>query len=343
MEIYSINVKKEKDILSARDRARVICEELGFQVTNQLQVTTSVFELGKNILEHGKGGRITFSLQTEGDDIDLVIEGQDNGPGMTDDDIKDLLAGKKSSAANRGVPAMKRLMDSIEIDSDPGDGTNIRLTKRKAAQQKSIASNIVSFFQQKVSGRESPSLSQELRIQNQNLVQTLSLFEEKNEELANANQELLDFKKQLEESNNELQERTAELQEALLNLGDRTTELEAQNRRFTAVLQQMREGVVITDRSGVVVNANKQFCNRISTEEKKLVGLTKTEWQNFLDKHHTLADKEWTQFQKELEAAPTEAHTLTLTTHDEKCTVTCRITPLLDGDNKFNGRLWFFE
>ena len=54
MEIFSLDIQEDRDILAARDRARVICDELGFAVTQQLQANHVGFELGKNILEHGK-------------------------------------------------------------------------------------------------------------------------------------------------------------------------------------------------------------------------------------------------------------------------------------------------
>ncbi|MGC9328647.1 MAG: ATP-binding protein, partial [Candidatus Hinthialibacter sp.] len=239
-----------------RDRARVICEELGFSVTQQLQVTTAVFELGKNILEHGGGGEIDFSLQTDGDILTLEVIGKDVGPGISDEEIEELLkTGSSKSTANRGIPAMKRLMDSIEIESEPGAGAIIRLSKQRAKSAKNLAQNIVGFLQDKFKTRNKLTLSEELRKQNINLVQTLSLYEEKNDELQKKNKELLDLKQQLENSNAELHNRTAELQEALLSLGDRTSELEAQNRRFTAVMEQIPGGVVITDRSGVVTKA----------------------------------------------------------------------------------------
>ena len=158
MEIFSLDIQEDRDILAARDRARVICDELGFAVTQQLQVTTSVFELGKNILEHGKGGKIIFSISTEDDTIFLEVIGQDNGPGLTQDEVHELLInGSSTSTANRGVPAMKRLMDSLDIDSAPGHGTSIRMVKKRPiSSSKTIAGNIVSFLQQKFSTRKTP-------------------------------------------------------------------------------------------------------------------------------------------------------------------------------------------
>ncbi|RJP35541.1 MAG: PAS domain-containing protein [Candidatus Omnitrophota bacterium] len=344
MEIYSQEIQDEKDIIATRDRARVICEELGFGITQQLQVATSVFELGKNILEHGGGGSISFSILTDGDSISLQAEGQDHGPGLTDSQIEELLKSGSSTTALRGVAAMKRLMDNIEIESELDKGTCIRLIKKKTQSTKNLARNIVSFLQQKFSSRKNPSLSEELRIQNLNLVQTLSLYEEKNQELEATNKELLDLKLQLEKSNAELQDRTSELQEALLSLGDRTTELEAHNRRFSAVLGQMSEGIVITDRSGVVTTANDQFCTMFDRENKNVVGLSKSEWYTILGKICAMQPDEWNKTCASLDQNPQTILTFGLTMiGKEKSALSCRTTPILDGETKLVGRLWIFE
>lgn len=343
MDIFSQAIQEEKDILAARDRARIISEEMGYGVTQQLQISTAVFELGKNILEHGGGGEITFAIHTGDDSLALEVEGRDDGPGLDEDQVDEMLKSSGSSTALRGVPAMKRMMDKIEIESEPGAGTLIRLLKKKPDTAKTLARNIVSFFNKKFSARQNPSISEEMRVQNQNLVQTLSLFEEKNEELQQTNQELLDLKQDLEKSNEELHQRTAELQDALLSLGDRTTELEAQNRRFTALMRLMADGVVITDRSGVVTHANTHICQWLDFSEDDLQNLTKSDWLELIGKYWGETDREWKSIQSEIENNPSCEHEFQLKTKADNTPIQCRTSPMQDQDGKVIGRLWFFH
>ncbi len=346
MELFSLIIKKDKDILTVRDRARVICEELGFTITQQLQVTTSVFELGKNILEHGGGGEVSFSLLTEGDTLMLEINGRDQGPGMTQGEVDEILKSGASSksTANRGIPAMKRLMDSLDIESEPGEGTLIRMYKKKTKSAKTLAGNIVDFLQNKFTARNKLTLSEELRKQNINLVQTLSLYEEKNEELQRKNKELLDLKQQLELSNVELHDRSSELQEALLSLGDRTSELEAQNRRFTAVMEQIPGGVVITDRSGVVTKANRRFYTLYSLEGESVEEVQKMDWYSFLAKFRMCSDEEWNRLSAAWDDQPTQVYTFPLSTKiNQQKTTLCRTVPIMDAEQKILGRIWIFE
>lgn len=342
MDIYTQPVQEEKDILFARDRARVISEELGFAVTQQLQITTAVFELGKNILEHGKGGTITFSIQPDDDAISLEVIGRDDGPGLSDEQIAELLGASSGTTALRGVPAMKRMMDKIEIESEPDAGTTIRLLKRKPDTGHSLARNVASFFKKKFSARETPTISEELRVQNQNLVQTLSLIEGKNEELQQTNHELLSLKQELERSNDELHERSAELQEALLSLGDRTTELESHNRRFNALFKMMNEGVVITDRSGLVTQANPHACQWLGVGEAELAGLSKQQWLDTLGSRWIGDNTEWARRRGELEGKSVNQFEWPGCLKDSMGgALTLRTSPMLDQDGKMIGRLWF--
>lgn len=343
MELFTQPIQEEKDILSARDRARVTCEELGFDVTQQLQVTTAVFELGKNILEYGKGGRIAFSILMDGDRFALEIEGVDEGPGIPEDKLKEVLeSGSGASTANRGIRAMKRMMDHIEVNSEPGVGTTIRLVKNKTKSAKSLAGNFVSFLQEKFSKRDNPTLSEELRLQNMNLVQTLSLFEEKNEELERKNRELLDLKRQLETSNAELHDRTAELQDVILSLGDRTAELEAQDRQFNAVLQEVPCGVAITTRSGIVSKVNGRFCSMLGHRETDVDGLSKTKWYELLGTVNAQSKDEWKTTVADLDKKTNQPTTFPMIGTGNS-TMQCRVVPILDGEEKFQGRLWIFE
>lgn len=356
MELFSLHIRKEKDILTVRDRARVVCEELGFSVTQQLQVTTSVFELGKNILEHGGGGEVSFSLLTDGDNLSLEVIGKDQGPGMSSEEVEDnLKPGLGKATANRGIAAMKRLMDSFEIETEPGAGTVIRLLKKKSKSAKTLAGNIVNFIQDKFAARNKLTLFEELRKQNINLVQTLSLYEEKNEELQKKNKELLDLKLQLETSNAELNDRTAELQEALLSLGDRTSELEAQNRRFTAVMEQVPGGVVITDRSGVVTKANRRFYSLFCPEGANVEEVKKIDWYSFLGCFRIGSEEDWIRMTAlwDTQAAQVHPFSLQITSspqnnstqakNDLGKTILCRTVPILDAEQKILGRIWIFE
>lgn len=342
MEIFSHSIECEEDILAVRDRARVISSELGFTVPQQMQVTTSLFELGKNILQHAGTGAITIALSTEDDSILLEITGTDHGKGMTAEQIDELLLSNYSTNTMRGIPAMKRMMDKITIESGLGQGTTILLLKKRGSSGKSLAQNIAGFFQDKFSSRKTPTISDEFELQNASLMQTLSLYEEKNQELERKNKELTQLKHDLETINQELEERSAELQETVLSLGDRTLELEENNRRFTLTLHHIKEGIVITDRSGEVKVVNQSFIELTGIIEEELIGMDYKEWCKQLKRFKTVSDDEWNNKCAELKKNNEEIYHLAFYDESYAHGFQCEVIPVLSDEGKVYGKLWIF-
>lgn len=342
MEILSHSIEREEDILAARDRARVISSELGFTVPQQMQITTSIFELGKNILQFGGHGSITISLRSQDDIFQLDIEGVDHGEGMTQEQIEELLQSSISSNTMRGIPAMKRMMDSIAIESKPDSGTTVTLTKQRKSSEKSLAQNIAGFFQEKFSTRKMPTISDEFELQHANLMQTLSLYEEKNQELASKNKELTALQKEFESANHELEEQSAELQEALLTLGDRKVELEENNRRFTLTLHHIKEGIVVTDQVGELIVVNQQFLNITGKKEDELIGIEYQAWCDILSSFKTVTEDEWNSLCNAIKSKHDEIVTISLYDDSYANAIQCEVIPVLSEQNKFYGKLWIF-
>ncbi len=342
MEIFSHGIECESDILAVRDRARVISSELGFTVPQQMQITTSIFELGKNILLYAGSGKISISLFTEDDTLTLEVIGKDKGKGIPPEQLQEVLNTKTSGKTMRGIPAMKRMMDSIDIQSDRKNGTAVRLTKKKAAPGKSLTQNIVHFFQEKFSSRKNPTISDEFELQNSSLMQTLSLYEEKNQELERTNQELTELKKELEAANNELEEQSAELQDALLSIGDHNVEIEEQNRRFAITLHHIDEGIAITDRSGEVKIVNQPFLELTGKKENELIGSDYAKWSEILGSFKTVPVDEWKETFDAIKRNEKDIYTFPLYDESYANSFQCKTVPILSEDNKIHGRVWIF-
>ena len=108
----------------------------------------------------------------------------------------------------------------------------------------------------------------------------------------------------------------------------------------------MSEGVVITDRSGVVTTLNSQALKLFASQEEEIVGKAKYDWFHFLEKFKDPEFEDWNQVINNLDQQPTAIHNLKLLITDPDMLqnrISCRIFPILDGDNKMIGRLWIFE
>ena len=341
MEIYQTTVEAIEDILKARDRVQVMCEELGFDTAARLKIATSIFELGRFLLDRG-GGRIVTGLRTEDDNIVFEVEGTDFKQ-MTQAELDELIAASESTSGStlKGLNAMRRLMDTVEIDLAPSGSVRVLLTKTRTGSSGKLAKNLVGFLQDRFRARTAPTLYEDMRLQNTNLAQSLSLVEDKAGELEQKNKELNRVRQALEESNEELQDKTAELQQALLSLGDRTAEISAQNRRFTAVLEQISEGVLVTDRAGTVVEVNDYFLDLFGLSRDEVLGMNMDDLSQTLSHFSNSSSDEWAERWSQLRRKPDSTWTLEL--NSENGPVSCHSTPVASNDPHSHSRVWIFS
>jgi serine/threonine-protein kinase RsbT len=124
-----ININNEFDIVLARQKGREVSKELQFGGVDQARITTAISELARNIYLYAGSGQITISVLEENGRRGIQISAIDEGPGIND--IRMVLQDgfSTSGGLGAGLPGVKRLMDSFDIDSMPGSGTRITITK----------------------------------------------------------------------------------------------------------------------------------------------------------------------------------------------------------------------
>ncbi|MBA3992118.1 MAG: anti-sigma regulatory factor [Cyanobacteria bacterium DS2.3.42] len=112
-----------------RSAVKMHAEDIGFSKLNQTKIVTTASELGRNVLEHGNGGRVMIEHIKELDRSGLRMIFQDEGPGI-DNVEKALVDGYTSKCGlGLGLSGSKRLMDDFELVSQPNNGTTITVTK----------------------------------------------------------------------------------------------------------------------------------------------------------------------------------------------------------------------
>jgi serine/threonine-protein kinase RsbT len=128
-ESFVININNEFDIVLARQKGREVSKELQFGGVDQARITTAISELARNIYLYAGSGQITIQVLNENGRKGIQITAADNGPGIND--IRMVLQDgfSTSGGLGAGLPGVKRLMDSFDIDSMPGSGTKITISK----------------------------------------------------------------------------------------------------------------------------------------------------------------------------------------------------------------------
>src|SRR5262245_46585734 len=129
MRILNVTIQHEPDVVLARQRARQIAELLGFEGQDQTRIATAVSEIACNAFIYAGGGKVEFQLEGKTVPQVLLINISDQGPGIRG--LQAILDEEYQSNTGMGLGILgaRRLMDQFAIETNPGQGTTVHLTK----------------------------------------------------------------------------------------------------------------------------------------------------------------------------------------------------------------------
>ncbi len=126
--IPSVEIVSSEGIVVARQKVRELAVNMGFSAVDQTRIATAVSELARNILVFaGKGKVAIFALQGDRKGIQIVCE--DDGPGIADIELAMADGYSTVKSLGLGLPGARRLMDEFQLESEPGNGTRVTVTK----------------------------------------------------------------------------------------------------------------------------------------------------------------------------------------------------------------------
>lgn len=127
------SIKTSSDIVRVRQLVREWAVSLGFSLVEQTKVITAASELARNTLEHGGGGRVRVEALNNDMRRGLRLIFSDEGPGIVDLEqaLKDGFS--TGSGMGLGLGGAKRLANEFAIDSEPGRGTKVTITRWRNA------------------------------------------------------------------------------------------------------------------------------------------------------------------------------------------------------------------
>jgi signal transduction histidine kinase/ActR/RegA family two-component response regulator len=187
--ILKLKIHFEQDVVMARQRTWQIAKLLGFATQDQTRVATAVSEIARNAFQYAGGGTVEFSLCGEfAQTFQICI--RDRGPGITN--LQHILQGKYVSATGMGLGIIgaKRLMDSFEITSTPGEGTTVLLAKTLPQRIPFITAKKLAEIADELAQQPPQNPLEEVQRQNQELIQALEQLRQREEDLTKLNQEL---------------------------------------------------------------------------------------------------------------------------------------------------------
>jgi serine/threonine-protein kinase RsbT len=122
-------LKNSNDVVLARQRVRQYAVELRFGLVDQTKLVTAASELGRNALDHGKGGQMTLELVNDGAKSGLRLIFEDQGPGIPDINRALEDGFTSGSGMGLGLGGSKRLVNEFSIESQVGKGTKVTVIR----------------------------------------------------------------------------------------------------------------------------------------------------------------------------------------------------------------------
>jgi len=184
--LFAVHIRHDRDIVYARQRARLVAERLGFDTQDQTRIATAVSEVCRNAYAYARGGRVEYRLEVSSGIPTLVIEVSDQGPGIAD--LEGILGGhyRSSTGLGLGLAGTKRLVDRLEIKTAP-TGTTVRIYRRMSRPVDRPMGEFVMGLVDDLARHPSLDPVEEAQRQNQELMQSLFDLRQREEDLLRAN------------------------------------------------------------------------------------------------------------------------------------------------------------
>ncbi len=294
--ILSVDLRYAEDVVLARQRARQIAALLGFEGQDQTRLATAVSEIARNAFQYAGGGRVSFALApsaaaaggtAESAAASLVLRVEDSGPGIAELDA--ILAGRyrSSTGMGAGIRGARRLTDTFAVETAPGAGTRVVMTRRVPAR-----AGVATAATPETAARLAEALArqvprgplEEVQAQNSELLATLDALRERQADVERLNAALAEANVDLARTNQELAETNRGVLALYAELDDRAEALrrgsELKSRFLSDVSHELRTPLssivnltrILVDDPGAAFGAEQR--RAVQFIRKSALGLT---------------------------------------------------------------------
>ena len=124
-------VRATQDVIVARQMVREWAVSMGFSLVDQTKIVTAASELARNTVVHGGGGCMKIEVLNDGPRRGLRLTFEDQGPGIADPELALRDGYTTSNGLGLGLGGARRLSSEFDLDSQPGAGTRVTITRWK--------------------------------------------------------------------------------------------------------------------------------------------------------------------------------------------------------------------
>ena len=124
-----VSINNDLDIVAARVEGRNLAQEMGFGTIDQARIATVISEVARNVVLHAHCAQILMEQIKVGERVGMQIVCEDQGPGISDLDQILQVDEVNGKLSHMGLAGAKRLMDELEIESQVGLGTTVKMRR----------------------------------------------------------------------------------------------------------------------------------------------------------------------------------------------------------------------
>ena len=119
----------EQDVVLARQLVRKLAQDCGMRLIDLTKLVTAVSELARNTVVYGGGGHMDWDIIEDQARTGLRLTFRDEGPGIPDIKLAMTDGWTSGGGLGLGLTGAKRLVDEFVLDTAPGQGTRVTITR----------------------------------------------------------------------------------------------------------------------------------------------------------------------------------------------------------------------
>ncbi|MFB6887981.1 anti-sigma regulatory factor [Kitasatospora sp. NPDC056327] len=128
-EEFTVPIVSTDDVVRARQTVRTAAQQCGLSLVDQTKLVTAASELARNTLVYGGGGVMVCTVARREGRLGVRAVFEDRGPGIPDLGLALTDGWTSGGGLGLGLSGARRLVDDFDLDSEPGVGTKVSVTK----------------------------------------------------------------------------------------------------------------------------------------------------------------------------------------------------------------------
>ena len=124
-----LEIAADEDVVKVRQAMRSLAIAAALSLVDQTKIVTAGSELARNTLIHGGGGKARIELVRSSRRSGVRAVFADHGKGIPDVELALTDGYTTASGLGLGLSGSRRLVDEFDLDTEPGRGTTVTITK----------------------------------------------------------------------------------------------------------------------------------------------------------------------------------------------------------------------